>query len=31
LRFEVERSRKFFSDRGNNDAGNVMLGIHWRF
>ena len=31
LRFEVERSRKFFSDRGNNDAENVMFGIHWRF
>ncbi|HCG52666.1 MAG TPA: hypothetical protein DEX10_04610 [Betaproteobacteria bacterium] len=31
LRFEAERSRKFFSDRGNNDAENVMLGVHWRF
>jgi opacity protein-like surface antigen len=31
LRFEVERSRKFFSDRGSNDAENVMLGVHWRF
>lgn len=31
LRFEVERSRKFFSDRGNNDAENIMFGVHWRF
>jgi opacity protein-like surface antigen len=31
LRFEVERSRKFFNDRGNTDADNVMFGVHWRF
>ena len=31
LRFEVERSRKFFNDRGNLDAENVTFGVHWRF
>lgn len=31
LRFEVERSRKFVSDRSSNDAENVMLGVYWRF
>ncbi|MCA2998365.1 MAG: outer membrane beta-barrel protein [Rhodocyclaceae bacterium] len=31
LRFEVERSRKFVSERSNNDAENVMLGVYWRF
>lgn len=31
LRFEVERSRKFFNDRGNLDAENVTFGVYWRF
>ncbi len=31
LRFEVERSRKFFNDRGNLDAESVTFGVHWRF
>lgn len=31
LRFEVERQRRFFSDRNSQDADNVMLGVHWRF
>jgi len=31
LRFEVERSRKFFHDRGNLDAENVTFGVYWRF
>ncbi|MEI6737766.1 MAG: porin family protein [Pseudomonadota bacterium] len=31
LRFEVERTRKFFGDRGNLDADNVSFGVFWRF
>lgn len=31
LRFEVERSRKFFIDRNNVDADNVSFGVFWRF
>ncbi len=31
LRFEVERSRKFFTDRNNVDADNVSFGVFWRF
>ncbi len=31
LRFKVERSRKFFSERGNLDAENVTFGVFWRF
>jgi len=31
LRFEVERSRKFFHDRGSLDAENVTFGVYWRF
>ncbi len=31
LRFEVERSRKFATDRAISDADNVMFGVYWRF
>ncbi len=31
LRFEVERTRKFFGDRGNLDADSVSFGVFWRF
>lgn len=31
LRFEVERSRKFFTDRAIADADNVSFGVIWRF
>ena len=31
LRFEVERARKFFTDRSNVDADNVSFGVFWRF
>ena len=31
LRFEVERTRKFFTDRTIADADNVSFGVIWRF
>lgn len=31
LRFEVERSRRFFGDRTSQDADNVSFGVQWRF
>jgi hypothetical protein len=31
LRFEVERNRRFFSDRSSQDVDNISFGVHWRF
>lgn len=31
LRFDVERNRRFFSDRQSQDSDNVSFGVVWRF